>query len=120
MIRLLLVVALLIVLCLATLLLESIPCLFVRGRFAWWKASLICNVVTNPILNLTMFLVMAYMPYPDPDLFMPAVYVLEGAVVLTEAWLYKRMLDKTWLGCFCFSLIANAISFCVGSPLFYL
>ena len=48
-------------LCLLTVLLESIPVLFVGDRGAWWRASVICNIITNPPLNMTVLLLSAYL-----------------------------------------------------------
>lgn len=105
-------------LCLATILLESIPVLFVRNKGAWLRAGLICNVVTNPILNLLMFLMTTYVQ--NDGLVTAAMLLLEGAVVLIEACFYRKMLDKSRISCFGFALIANALSFGTGMFFFSL
>ena len=112
MIRFLLLLA---ALCLATILLEGIPVLFVRDRNAWWRASVICNIVTNPTLNLLVFLLTAYIP--DIGIMTVIVPALELIVVLTEAWIYRKMLSSSVPVCFLFSLIANALSWGIGTVL---
>lgn len=98
--------------CGATILLESIPVLFVRSKKTWWKASVICNVVTNPILNTVMLLVAAALPVMD--VLILGLFALEIVVVFLEAFFYQRMLGKAYWQCFLFSLIANLISFGTG------
>ncbi len=112
MIRFLLLLA---ALCLATILLEGIPALFVRDRKAWWRASVICNIVTNPPLNLLVFLLTAYVPADDiMTVLLPG---LELIVVLIEAYFYRKMLSSSAPVCFLFSLIANALSWSIGTVL---
>ena len=106
----------LVVLCFATVLLESIPILFVRDRMAWWRASVICNIVTNPLLNVIVLLLSVYLP--NEILLQPTVLILEGIVVFAEAYFYQRMLDQAWVPCLLFSLIVNGISFGIGTVLF--
>lgn len=101
-----------VILLLIVLLLESIPVLFVRGKKAWWKASVICNVVTNPVLNTVMLLVAAI--FSVMDALILGLYVLEIVVVFLKAFFYQRMLSKAYWQCFLFSLIANFISFGTG------
>ena len=103
-------------LCVSTITLESIPVLFVKNKRSWWKASLICNVVTNPILNVVVFLLTAIL-YPN-DVVYPVILVLECAVVLIEAYFYKRMLNSSFTACLMFSLIANLLSFSAGMFLY--
>lgn len=100
------------VFCGATILLEAIPCLVVREKRAWWKASVICNMVTNPILNVLLLLLVS-MSFPE-GVIKTTLMLLELVVVLVEAHFYKRMLNKKFLWCFLFSVVANLISFGVG------
>ena len=103
-------------LCVSTITLESIPVLFVKNKRSWWKASLICNVVTNPILNVVIFLLTAILQ--SNDVIYPVILVLECAVVLIEAYFYQRMLNSKFAVCLIFSLIANTISFSAGMFLY--
>ncbi len=105
------------VLCAATILLEAVPVLLTGDRKSWWKASVVCNVATNPLLNVVMLLVSAWL---SRAFYFPVLIVLEVAVVLAEACLYHRMLNKGMLRCVLFSLVANGISFSAGLVLYLL
>ena len=103
---------LLAVLCGLTILLESIPVLFVRDRKEWWKASVVCNIVTNPIANVMMLLASALLPSRDWDI--PFLLALEITIFFLETFFYHRMLSRSYPACFAFSLAANLISFGFG------
>lgn len=109
------VLLLLAFLCGATILLEGIPILFLKNKKTWWKASILCNVVTNPILNVIVLLLPVLLR--EANWVVGVVFVLEVAVVFFEAWFYRLMLGNTYKACLMFSLIANGISFVVGSIL---
>ena len=112
MIKILLVLA---ICCAATIVLEGIPILFLKSKKAWWKASILCNVVTNPLLNV----IVLFLPVVLDDYLLIAwlVMALEVVVVFFETWFYQLMLEKSCKKCFLFSLIANGFSFVVGSVL---
>ncbi len=80
-------------------------------RKQWWKASLVCNTVTNPALNLIMFLLVAFLP---AGVYNPILLLLEAAVIMMEAFFYWRMIDASPRLCLRISLIANLISFGAG------
>ena len=98
--------------CLATIVLEIIPILFLKDRKSWWKASIVCNIVTNPLLNVTVLLLSVCLPDAVPLL--PIILLSEAAVVLTEAYFYHRMLNAARLTCLMFSAAANTLSFGIG------
>ncbi len=100
------------VMCGATILIEGIPTLFPKDRKVWWKASVICNVVTNPILNV-MILLMTTL-WPDQDGIQRVIILLELVVVFLEAYFYQRMLNKGYGRCLLFSFIANVLSMFAG------
>lgn len=102
----------LILFCVATIFLEAIPIAFVREKKQWWRASILCNVVTNPILNILVFLLTAYMRSYELTMFL--FVLLEIAVVFLEAYFYHRMLNKPYKQCLLFSFIANLISVGIG------
>lgn len=99
--------------CTLTILLESVLCLIVRQKLAWWKASVICNIVTNPILNVILML-LASLSVPSL-IITAALLVMEVVVVFVEAYFYRCMLNKAYRHCFLFSLIANLLSFGIGT-----
>ncbi|MBE6758209.1 MAG: hypothetical protein E7552_06665 [Ruminococcaceae bacterium] len=98
-----------------TIVLESIPTLFLRDRKGWRRTSLICNLVTNPILNVIMMLVYAFLP--QQWLVALILFALEIAVVFIEAYFYRCRLRVSYRACLLFSLVANALSFGVGFSL---
>ena len=99
-------------LCVYTILLETIPALFVRNTRAWWKASVICNIVTNPILNTLLFLLMPFLS--EPEMIFPIIYLLEVVVIILEAFFYQRLLNKPYKRCLLYSLATNLLSFGIG------
>lgn len=95
-----------------TILLESIPALLTAQKLQWWKASLVCNVVTNPVLNVLVLLIGAI--FAVDDIRTPIFLVLEVAVVFFEAWIYRRMLGRPYWVCLLVSFGANLLSFGIG------
>lgn len=98
--------------CGATILIEGIPTLLQKDRKAWWKASVICNVVTNPILNVLILLMTTL--WPDQSWVQQMIILLELVVVFLEAYFYHRMLNKGYGRCLLFSFIANVLSMFAG------
>ena len=74
-------------------------------------ASLLCNLLTNPILNLLLFIVLRF----QTGLYWPALVMLELAVVLAEAYVYRLLLDMTTKRALGVSLLLNAVSYGVGA-----
>ena len=95
---------------------EGIPLALMRKREEWLKASLICNAITNPILNTLLMILIHFVE--DQTILLSITICLEVIVVVVEAYFYKRMLRESMLKCLVVSLIANAISFLLGI-LFY-
>lgn len=111
--------------CVTTCLLEMIPTLFVQKKKQWIKASLIANVITNPILNTLLLFFRAGNFYSFHFRRLASVFgfsnphdaalvIGELLVIVFEAWIYHKMLSKTWIKCLLFSLAANALSFIAG------
>lgn len=99
--------------CLVTGCVESIPALFQKDKLAWWKASIVCNVVTNPVLNVLVALLTSALD-GNMNWITPVFILLEGIVVFLEAWFYQKMLGKDYSKCLIFSGIANMLSYCAG------
>lgn len=104
-------IAILMICCGSTILLEAIPILFLTDKKAWWKASVVCNVVTNPLMNTIMLLVFLI---ADLMIIVIIMLALEVVVVFVEAYFYQRMMNKKYLECFMFSFAANVFSFLAG------
>lgn len=110
-----LILGYLIIMCAGTIVLESLPVLFVRRKKAWWKASVLCNLVTNPLLNVLMLLVIAVVP--NRAIFMTVLVTLEVCVICVETYFYRCMMKKSWRHCAVYALAANLISFGASIPL---
>ena len=90
---------------------EACPVLLMKHRKDWWKSGLICNVLTNPLLNVCLWLVQAHCSQTSWWL---AVVIGEIVVVFTEALLYWTMVSATYQRCFLQSLVCNVVSFTIG------
>ena len=102
----------LLLLCGATCLLEMIPCIFMPNRKKWVKASVVCNLITNPILNLTLLLLQSFI---FTDAWMLCITILLEVVVIGfEAFLYKHLVQEELWKCLLFSFVANVLSFGCG------
>jgi len=72
-------------------------------------ASLICNLLTNPLLNLLYVLSFSF--GADPVMFIIAA---EICAVLYEAFLYGAFLNESFRFSLALSAAANALSFSAG------
>ncbi len=102
----------LLVFCVATMVLEGVPALFLSNRLDRLKANIICNFVTNPILNIVMLLVVGYVQ--SNTILLAALVSLEIMVVIFEAYIYAQIMYEPYWKCFIYSLIVNAISLAAG------
>ena len=90
---------------------EACPVLFMKRRKDWFRSGLVCNVLTNPLLNVCLWLVQAYC---SQSVRWCAVLIGETAVVFIEALLYWTMVNTSYKRCLAQSLLCNAVSFVVG------
>lgn len=73
-------------------------------------AVLLCNLLTNPLVNLTLLLVSAF----APEHYAPALALLEAGALLAEGWLLAQLLPLPRLRALALSLLLNALSFGIG------
>ncbi len=99
--------------CIITMLIEFIPALFVKEKAKWIKTSVLCNVVTNPVLNLTVFLLFAA-HFSEPVVLIIG-FIGEIVVFRFEGYIYKRVLGMPKKVCLTYSAVANLLSFVIGS-----
>ena len=78
-------------------------------RFCY--ASLLCNLLTNPLLNLLIQLVLRF----SPGLYWAALVPLEIAVVFAEAYVYRLLCDFSVKRALLISLLLNAASYGAGA-----
>lgn len=90
--------------------------MFVLTRSAVWVFyNLLCNLVTNPILNLLLAVLMLFTD--SAAIYYAALALGEGAVLAAEAKIYRLLSDESYPLCFRRSLITNLLSFLLGSIL---
>lgn len=99
----------------ATIIIEGtlIALLFRRRDFVYY--SFLCNLLTNPAVNLLLALVTTYL---GTEFYYPALILLEVSAVLIEAYVYRTLCGFKTIKALCVSALANTISFGAGF-LFY-
>lgn len=111
----------------ATVLIEGLLVLCATRSKKALKASVLCNLLTNPMMNGLLFLVSWILyeffkiPYFPPAEYYITLAILETAVVFVEAFVYRYLdVKKTKASSIVFSLLINAASAVVGAflPLF--
>ncbi len=78
----------------------------------WLLASVICNLATNPLINLILY------PLYGHSLYALVFVLLELGVVIAEALIYKGVLRCKMRKCIVASLIANTLSCISGIIIF--
>lgn len=100
---------------LLTIIAEGLVLLLVTRKKSWVLQSVYCNLVTNPSLNLLLLFVR---PHIGSAAETALIAVLELAVVISEALLYRAMAGERLRKCLLLSLAANAASYLSGRFLF--
>lgn len=97
---------------LTTVVIEGAVMLALTRNWNWVRQNLYCNLVTNPLLNLTLVLL-------RPAQFRwLLIAVLELAVLFGEAGLYRAMSGTRFRRCLLYSFVTNAASFAAGFLIF--
>ncbi len=91
---------------------EILPQLFLNERKKWILSGLLCNAITNPLLNVTVFILYAFIN--DIWVLYSIIISLEVVVLFAEAGTYKLMLDRPFKICLSVSAICNSVSFAIG------
>ena len=102
----------LIFLFIGTMIIEGFFALLLPDRKKWLKACFLCNLVTNPILNLLFIILFTYDPSGNTAFLL--LLVAEVLVVILEAYFYQRMLNRSRGICLAFSITTNLLSFGIG------
>ncbi len=95
-----------------TLLAEGIVICGFEPWKRWLLASIICNIITNPLINLILY------PLYGHSLYALAFLLLEVGVVIAEALIYKGIIKCKMRKCILASLIANTLS-CIGGIIIF-
>lgn len=106
------IIKILLKLFIATCIFEIIPLLFFKNRGKRIATSLLCNIVTNPLLNVILFLVSALVP--NQAIYIVVLLILELAVVALESFIIYNVMDENVTKCIKVSAICNAFSFLMG------
>ncbi|MBQ3183876.1 MAG: hypothetical protein IJB24_07900 [Clostridia bacterium] len=78
----------------------------------WLLASVICNLATNPLINLILY------PLYGHSLYALVFVLLEITAVITEGLIYKGIIKCKMRKCIVASLIANSVS-CIGGIIIF-
>lgn len=99
---------------LLTVLIEgALVLVFVKNTKTLYHSVLV-NMLTNPLVNLTLILWAAYVPLPNVPYYYAATAFLEAAAFITEWILYYKMGDFGIKKAFFASLMFNAASYSFG------
>lgn len=106
------IILILLILCISTCIIEMIPFLFLKNCSKWIKTSFLCNLITNPIINLILALLTLLVT--NNVIFILIAIALEIAVIIFEAFIYYNVLDENMRKCIILSILSNILSFGVG------
>ena len=113
------IVLLLAFVCALTCIFEALALLFFKDKKDWFKPVFICNLLTNPLLNMIYpFLQVLLEQAREYTLSVYLLLVLEVGVVFLEAWLLSFFVEKSYKRRLAVSAVINAVSFIAGVILF--
>lgn len=101
-------------LALTLLLEECILLLWFRSKRMLY-ACLLCNLLTNPALNVLLILLVQWL---GGLAYLPCLLVLEAGAILAEGWVYMRMCRLRYLSAWGISAVANVISVLAGMAIY--
>jgi len=97
----------------ATILIEGVVVLLLKRSLKWLYFSALCNMLTNPLLNLALLAILL-LTKGAPAVYYVCVGIGECIVVASEYALYRAMTGEKPKTCLTVSLAANAVSFLSG------
>ena len=104
------------ILCLVvTIMVEGIVIFIKYGRRDYAYYSLLCNVLTNPMLNLLLCLLVLVL---GSEIYILALIILEIIVVIVEAYVYKILCNFSKKEALKLSLLLNVSSYLIGLIMF--
>ena len=111
------IITFLVIICALTCIIEIIPLLFLKNRRQLIKTSLLCNVITNPIMNIILAIFAVYVT--NLTAYTGIVIVMEIAVIMFEAFIFYNLIEESIKKCVVISVIINICSFIVGFLITY-
>ncbi len=103
----------LILTCAITCVTEIVPMLFLKDRWGFVKTSLLCNIVTNPVLNVIVAMVLV--GTNNYTAYYIVLAILEIFVVFVEGLYYKHFVGIRYKKALLISLVANLCSYVCGT-----
>jgi hypothetical protein len=94
---------------------EGIAIFIKYGRRDYTYYSLLCNVLTNPMLNLLLCLLVLVF---SSEIYIPTLIILETIVVIVEAYVYKILCHFPKKEALKLSLLLNVFSYLIGVIIF--
>lgn len=98
-----------------TILVEGIVILIKYGLREYAYYSLLCNVLTNPMLNLLLYLLVWVF---GSEIYMQSLIILEIVVVIVEAYVYRILCNFSRKEALKLSLLLNGFSYLGGVIIF--
>ena len=96
---------------LLTCIFEGIAILLLFRKKEYFYYSLLCNMLTNPALNLILYFICKALGY---DLYYAVVIFLELIVVVVEAYVYRLLCNFKMHKSLLLSVLLNTISYISG------
>ena len=94
-----------------TITVEGVIILLKYGRREYAYYSLLCNILTNPMLNLLLYLLIGQL---GSEIYLPVLVILEIIVVFVEAYIYKILCNFSKKEALKLSLVLNISSYLIG------
>ncbi len=86
--------------------------LFSKDKIVLWQVCLI-NIITNPAINL-IYRYILVKKITENTLLFEIITLLEIAIWILEAVIYKYLLKINWIKAFLYSITANATSYLIS------
>lgn len=104
------------ILCLVlTIITEGIVIFVKYGRWDYVYYSFLCNVLTNPILNLLLCILVWAL---GSEIYLIALIILEIIVLIVEVYIYRILCKFTKKEALKLSLLLNISSYLIGVVIF--
>mgnify|MGYP003295015298 CR=1 FL=1 len=94
---------------LLTIIIEGIIIILITRKKKWLVYNIICNLLTNPLLNLSLL----YLVTNNNSFLIPFI-IGEILVIIVEWLIYILISNDKKADCFKYSLITNMISLTIG------
>lgn len=105
-------------LCILTIVIETLILIFFKDRRTWIKPVLVVNLITNPIMNCLLPALTVFISIVCDIFYWHASYlsiiIMELIVIVVETLLFKHFTKQNTLKCFFRSLLMNLFSFILG------